>query len=152
MFEELAVKRAVFERLDAVARPGAVLASNTSILTLTPSPKPTRRPQDVIGLHFFSPAQVMRLVEVVGGTASSSASLATAMQVAKRMKKLPVHTRNAFGFIGNRVYAAYRQQCEFMLEEGAYPREVDDALEAGVFAMGPFARWATCLDSTSPGG
>ncbi|WP_051953766.1 3-hydroxyacyl-CoA dehydrogenase NAD-binding domain-containing protein [Xenophilus azovorans] len=139
VFEDLAIKRTVFERLDGVARPGAVLASNTSYLDLDAIAAATGRPQDVIGLHFFSPAQVMRLVEVVGGAKSSAQALATGVQLTKRMGKLPVLTRNAFGFIGNRIYAAYRRQCEFMLEEGAYPRDVDAALEAWGFAMGPFA-------------
>lgn len=139
VFEDLAVKQQVFERLDALARPGAVFASNTSYLDLDAIARATRRPQEVIGLHFFSPAQVMRLVEVVAGTATSADALATGMQLAKRMKKLPVLTRNAFGFIGNRIYAAYRKQCEFMLEEGAYPGEVDGALQAWGFAKGPFA-------------
>jgi 3-hydroxyacyl-CoA dehydrogenase len=139
VFEELSVKQAVFRRLDALARPGAVLASNTSYLDLDAIAAVTSRPQDVIGLHFFSPANVMRLLEVVRGRATAPDALATGLAVGKRMKKLAVLTGNAFGFIGNRIYAAYRRQCEFMLEEGASPEQVDAALEAFGFAMGPFA-------------
>jgi 3-hydroxyacyl-CoA dehydrogenase len=139
VFEDLAVKQEVFRRLDAVARPGAVLASNTSYLDLDAIAAVTARPQDVIGLHFFSPANVMRLLEVVRGAASDADALATGLAVAKRLGKLPVLTANAFGFIGNRIYAAYRRQCEFMIEEGAYPEQVDAALESFGFAMGPFA-------------
>ena len=139
VFEELAVKQEVFRRLDAVVRPGAVLASNTSYLDLDAIAAATTRPRDVIGLHFFSPANVMRLLEVVRGAASAADALATGLAVGKRLGKLPVLTANAFGFIGNRIYAAYRRQCEFMIEEGAYPEQVDAALESFGFAMGPFA-------------
>jgi 3-hydroxyacyl-CoA dehydrogenase len=139
VFEELAVKRQVFQRIDALARPGAVLASNTSYLDLDAIAAATSRPQDVIGLHFFSPANVMKLMEVVRGTASAPDALATGLAVGRKLKKLPVLTGNAFGFVGNRLYAAYRRQCEFMVEEGAWPEQVDAALEAFGFAMGPFA-------------
>jgi 3-hydroxyacyl-CoA dehydrogenase len=139
VFEDLSAKRRVFERLDAMTRPGVVLASNTSYLDLDAIAAATRRPEDVIGLHFFSPANVMRLVEVVRGRVSAPDALATGLAVAKRLRKLPVLTGNAFGFVGNRLYAAYRRQCEFMLEEGAWPRQVDAALQAWGFAMGPFA-------------
>lgn len=139
VYEDLEAKKAVFARLDQVARQGAVLASNTSYLDLDAIALATSRAQDVVGLHFFSPAQVMRLVEVVQARASSPLALKTALAVAARMKKLPVLARNSFGFIGNRIYAAYRRQCEFLLEEGAYPEQVDRALQAWGFAMGPFA-------------
>ncbi len=139
VFEDLAVKQAVFRRIDNMARQGAVLASNTSYLDLDAIAQVTQRPQDVIGLHFFSPANVMRLLEVVRGAATAPDVLATGLALAKRLHKLPVVTANAFGFIGNRIYSAYRRQCEFMLEEGAYPEQVDAALEAFGFAMGPFA-------------
>jgi 3-hydroxyacyl-CoA dehydrogenase len=139
VFEDLAVKRQVFARIDALARPGAVLASNTSYLDLDAIAGATQRAQDVIGLHFFSPANVMRLMEVVRGAATAPDALATGLAVGKRLRKLPVVTGNAFGFIGNRIYAAYRRQCEFMIEEGAWPEQVDAALEAFGFAMGPFA-------------
>lgn len=139
VFEDLDVKKEVFHRIDGLVRPGAVLASNTSYLDLDAIAGATSRPQDVVGLHFFSPANVMKLVEVVKGAATAPEVLATGLGVAKRMRKLPVVTGNAFGFIGNRIYSAYRRQCEFLLEEGAYPEQVDAALESFGFAMGPFA-------------
>ena len=139
VFEEMGVKQQVFQRIDALARPGAVLASNTSYLDLDTIAAATSRPQDVIGLHFFSPANVMKLMEVVRGKASAADALATGLVVGRKLKKLPVLTGNAFGFVGNRLYAAYRRQCEFMIEEGAAPEQVDAALEAFGFAMGPFA-------------
>lgn len=139
VFEELAVKQQVFQRIDLLAREGAVLASNTSYLDLDAIAAATSRPQDVIGLHFFSPAHVMKLMEVVRGQASAPDALVTGLAVGQQLKKLPVLTGNAFGFIGNRLYAAYRRQCEFMVEEGAAPEQVDAALEAFGFAMGPFA-------------
>ena len=112
-----------------VAKPGAVLASNTSYLDLDAIADATSRPQDVIGLHFFSPANVMRLMEVVRGRASAPDALATGLALGRKLKKLPLLTGNAFGFVGNRLYAAYRKQCEFMVEEGAWPEQVDAALE-----------------------
>jgi len=139
VFEDLAVKQQVFARIDALARPGALLASNTSYLDLDAIAAATTRPQDVIGLHFFSPAHVMRLMEVVQGAASSPAAVATGLALGKRLKKLALLTANAFGFVGNRLYAAYRRQCEFLVEEGAWPEQVDAALQAHGFAMGPFA-------------
>ncbi|HSV46039.1 MAG TPA: 3-hydroxyacyl-CoA dehydrogenase family protein [Ramlibacter sp.] len=139
VFEDLAVKREVFARLDKIAKPGAILATNTSYLDVDAIAAATSRPRDVVGLHFFSPANVMRLVEVVRGAATAPEVLATALEVAKRLGKLPVVTGNAFGFVGNRIFSAYRRQCEFMLEEGAMPEQVDAALEEFGFAMGPFA-------------
>ena len=135
VFEDLAVKQAVFRRLDALARPGTILASNTSYTDLDAIAAVTSRPRDVIGLHFFSPAQVMRLLEVVRGAATAPEILATGLELARRLRKVPVVSANAFGFIGNRLYAAYRRQCEFLLEEGASPPQVDAALEAFGFAM-----------------
>ncbi len=139
VFEDLAVKQQVFRHLDEVARPGAILASNTSYTDLDAIAGGTSRPQDVVGLHFFSPAYIMRLLEIVRGAATSPDALVTCLQVAKRLRKISVLSSNAFGFIGNRIYAAYRRQCEFMLEEGASPQQIDSALEAFGFAMGPFA-------------
>lgn len=139
VFEDLAVKRAVLHRIDALLPPGVILASNTSYLDLDAIADATDRPQDVVGLHFFSPANVMRLLEVVRGAYTSPEVLATCFAVARRLGKLPILTGNAFGFIGNRIYAAYRRQCEFMLEEGALPEQIDKAMEAYGFAMGPFA-------------
>jgi 3-hydroxyacyl-CoA dehydrogenase len=139
VFEDLAVKQQVFKRIDDLARPGAVLASNTSYLDLDAIAAVTGRPHDVLGLHFFSPANVMRLLEVVRGERTAPDVLATGLDVARSLRKLTVVTANAFGFVGNRIYSAYRRQCEFMLEEGALPQQVDKALEAFGFAMGPFA-------------
>lgn len=139
VFEDLAVKQDVFRRLDRLARPGAILATNTSYLDLDAIANATSRPQDVVGLHFFSPAHVMKLLEVVSGAATAHDVLATALEVGKRLRKISVLAGNAFGFIGNRIYSAYRKQCEFMIEEGAYPEQVDTALESFGFAMGPFA-------------
>lgn len=139
VFEDLVVKQAVFQRIDAHARPGAVLATNTSYLDIDGIAAATGRPADVLGLHFFSPAQVMKLLEVVQGQATAPEVLATGMALGQRLGKLPVRCGNAFGFIGNRIYNAYRRQCEFMLEDGAWPEEVDQALTGMGFAMGPFA-------------
>lgn len=139
VFEDLAVKQKVFKKIDEHARPGAVLATNTSYLDVDAIANATARPQDVLGLHFFSPANIMKLLEVVRGSQTSADVLATGMELGKKLKKLPVLTGNSFGFIGNRIYNAYRKQCEFMLEDGAWPEEVDSAQQAFGFAMGPFA-------------
>jgi len=139
VFEDLAVKQEVFRRLDAVARPGAVLATNTSYLDVDAIAAVTGRPRDVCGLHFFSPANVMRLLEVVRGAATSDETLATALALGKRLGKLAVVARVGEGFIGNRIFAAYRRQMEFLLEEGCLPQQVDRALEDWGLAMGPFA-------------
>ncbi len=139
VFEDMGVKLEVFRKIDAHAREGAVLATNTSYLDVDAIANATRRPQDVLGLHFFSPANVMKLLEVVRGAKTSADVLATGMDLGKRLNKLPVLTGNAFGFIGNRIYNAYRKQCEFILEDGAWPEDVDSALQTFGFAMGPFA-------------
>ena len=139
VFEDLAVKQAVFKKIDNFARAGAVLATNTSYLDVDAIAQATSRPQDVLGLHFFSPANVMRLLEVVRGKASQADVLATGMALGKRLHKLPVLAGNHFGFIGNRIYNAYRNQCEFMLEDGAWPEDVDASLKQFGMAMGPFA-------------
>jgi 3-hydroxyacyl-CoA dehydrogenase len=139
VFEDLAVKQEVFRRIDAHARPGAVLATNTSYLDVDAIARATARPQDVLGLHFFSPAKVMKLLEVVPGAQTAPDVLATGNALGKTLRKLPVLCGNRFGFIGNRIYNAYRTQCEFMLEDGAWPEDVDRALEGFGFAMGPFA-------------
>jgi 3-hydroxyacyl-CoA dehydrogenase len=139
VFEDLAVKQEVFRRIDAHARPGAVLATNTSYLDVDAIAQATTRPQDVLGLHFFSPANVMKLLEVVRGAQTAPDVLATGNALGKTLRKLPVLCGNRFGFIGNRIYNAYRTQCEFMLEDGAWPEDVDRALEGFGFAMGPFA-------------
>ena len=139
VFEDLSAKQDVFRRLDGVLRPGALLASNTSYLDLEAIAAVTQRSQDVLGLHFFSPAPVMQLLEIVRTRQTADDVLATGLSLAQRLKKQPAVSENAFGFIGNRIYNAYRRQCEFMLEEGATPGQVDAALKAFGFAMGPFA-------------
>ena len=139
VFEDLDIKREVFRQIDRYARPGAVLATNTSYLDVDAIASATTRPGDVLGLHFFSPANVMKLLEVVRGTRTGSEALATGMALGLKLRKLPVLAGNAFGFIGNRIYNAYRRQCEFMLEDGTWPEDVDHALVSMGFAMGPFA-------------
>jgi len=139
VYEDLSVKRALLHRIEPLLPPDAILASNTSYIDLDAIAEAVERPQNVVGLHFFSPAQTMRLLEVVRGVYTAPDVLATGFAVARRMGKLPILAGNAFGFIGNRIYSAYRKQCEFMLEEGALPEQVDAALEAFGFAMGPFA-------------
>ena len=138
VFEEMGVKQAVFEQLDAVAKPGAILASNTSTLDLDKIASFTKRPQDVIGLHFFSPAHVMKLLEVVRGKATAKDVLATAMAVAKKIRKTAVVSGVCDGFIGNRMIEQYSRQAMFLLEEGALPAQVDAAAEHFGFMMGPF--------------
>ena len=139
VFEDMQVKHAVFEQIDANANAQALLASNTSYLNIDAIAAKTKNPSRVFGLHFFSPAQVMKLLEIVRCQATDPTVIAAGLQFAKRLGKTPVISANAFGFIGNRIYAAYRRQCEFMLEEGAYPEQIDQALEEYGFAMGPFA-------------
>jgi 3-hydroxyacyl-CoA dehydrogenase len=139
VFEDLAVKADVFHRLDETARPGTVLATNTSYLDLDAIAAATRRPADVVGLHFFAPANVMKLLEVVRGQTTKPDVVATALALAKRIGKQPVVARNGEGFIGNRIFAVYRRHAEYLVEDGAAPAEVDAALEAYGFAMGIFA-------------
>ena len=138
VFEDLAVKKQVFERLDAVAKPAAILASNTSTLDLNRIAGFTARPQNVVGMHFFSPANVMKLLEVVRGARAADDVLVTAMNVAKRMRKTAVVSGVCDGFIGNRMVEQYLRQALFLLEEGASPGQVDRALEKFGMAMGPF--------------
>jgi 3-hydroxyacyl-CoA dehydrogenase len=139
VFEDMAVKTAVFRALDQIVRPDALLATNTSYLDVDALAGVTADPSRVLGLHFFAPANVMRLLEVVRGRATSPRALATALAVARRLGKLAIVAGVCEGFIGNRIYAAYRRQCEFMVEEGSWPHEIDAALERFGFAMGPFA-------------
>lgn len=138
VFEDLHVKRAVFAQLDELAKPGTLLASNTSMLDLNVIAGYTRRPQDVIGLHFFSPAQVMPLLEVVEGAQTSPHTLATAMAFARQIKKTAVVSKVCEGFIGNRMMQPYLTQAGFLLDEGALPHQVDSAIEKWGMAMGPF--------------
>jgi 3-hydroxyacyl-CoA dehydrogenase len=138
VFESFEVKRQVFEKLDAVLRPGAILASNTSALNLDAIARLTRRPQDVIGLHFFSPANVMRLLEVVRGAATAPEVLATAMRFAKKLGKVAVVSGVCDGFIGNRMVMRYAAAAHDLILAGALPDEVDAALQKFGMAMGPF--------------
>jgi 3-hydroxyacyl-CoA dehydrogenase len=139
VFEELALKQQVFADLDKVARPGAVLGTNTSTLDIDAIAAPTRRPGDVIGLHFFSPANVMRLLEIVRGRATSAATLATALGFAKALGKVGVAVQNGPGFVGNRMMFPYMYEAQYMVEEGATPEQVDKALTGFGMAMGIFA-------------
>jgi 3-hydroxyacyl-CoA dehydrogenase len=138
VFEEMGVKQQVFEQLDAVCKPGAILASNTSSLDLDAIAAFTNRPEDVVGLHFFSPANVMRLLEVVRGEKTSNEVLATAMAIGKKLKKVSVVVGVCDGFVGNRMVFQYGREAEFLLEEGATPQQVDGALRNFGMAMGPF--------------
>ena len=139
VFEEMGVKQQVFEQLDAACKPGAILASNTSSLDLDAIAAFTKRPEDVVGLHFFSPANVMRLLEVVRGEQTSNEVLATAMAIGKQLKKVSVAVGVCDGFVGNRMVFQYGREAEFLLEEGATPQQVDGALRNFGMAMGPFA-------------
>jgi 3-hydroxyacyl-CoA dehydrogenase len=138
VFEDLAVKEQVFRQLDQVMKPGAILATNTSTLDVNRIAGFTKRPQDVIGTHFFSPANVMKLLEVVRGSATAVEVLATVMALAKKLKKVAVVSGVCDGFIGNRMLEQYIRQAMFLLEEGAMPQQVDGALEKWGMAMGPF--------------
>jgi 3-hydroxyacyl-CoA dehydrogenase len=138
VFEDLAVKESVFRKLDETVKPGAILASNTSTLDLNKIAAFTKRPQDVVGMHFFSPANVMKLLEVVRGGKTGKDVLATVMGTAKKIKKTAVVSGVCDGFIGNRMVEQYLRQALFLLEEGATPRQVDRAVEKWGMAMGPF--------------
>jgi 3-hydroxyacyl-CoA dehydrogenase len=138
-FEDMDVKKDIFTRLGAIARPGAVLATNTSYLDVGAIGAASGRPADVIGLHFFSPANVMRLVEVVEAPASAKDAVATGVAVAKKLGKIAVVCGICDGFIGNRILAHWRPIVDMMVEDGAAPQGVDGALEEFGFAMGPYA-------------
>lgn len=139
VFEDPAVKQEVFRAIDAAARPGALLATNTSTLDIDEIAAATKRPESVLGLHFFSPAPVMRLVEVVRGRATAPEALAAALELARRLRKIPVLAGNCFGFIGNRMFLPYRTQAVAIAEQGGVPEEIDAALTGWGFAMGPLA-------------
>jgi len=128
----------VFEKLDQVAKQGAILASNTSTLDLNKIADFTKRPQDVIGLHFFSPANVSKLLEIVRGSRSAKDVVATSMAVSKQIKKVGVISGVCDGFIGNRMMNSYFRQMELLLDVGALPQQIDKAMENFGFAMGPF--------------
>lgn len=138
VFEEIGVKEQVFRKLDEIAKPGAILASNTSTLDLNRIAAFTRRPQDVVGLHFFSPANVMKLLEIVRGAQTGKDVLATVMGIAKKIRKVAVVSGVCDGFIGNRMIEHYARMAGQLLEEGATPWQVDQALEKFGMAMGVF--------------
>ncbi|HZY18534.1 MAG TPA: 3-hydroxyacyl-CoA dehydrogenase NAD-binding domain-containing protein [Ramlibacter sp.] len=138
VFEEMGVKQKVFETLDAKVKQGAILASNTSTLDVNKIAAFTKRPQDVVGMHFFSPANVMKLLEVVRGEKTAKDVLATVMDLGKKIKKTAVVSGVCDGFIGNRMIEQYSRQAGFLLDEGATPQQVDKAIEKFGFAMGPF--------------
>lgn len=138
VFEDMGVKETVFKQLDAVMKPGAILASNTSTLDVDKIASFTQRPQDVVGTHFFSPANVMKLLEIVRGKATAKDVLATTLALSKKIKKTGVVSGVCDGFIGNRMIEQYSRQAGFLLEEGALPEQVDKAVEKFGFAMGPF--------------
>jgi 3-hydroxyacyl-CoA dehydrogenase len=138
VFEDMGVKETVFRQLDAVMKPGAILASNTSTLDLDKIASFTARPQDVVGTHFFSPANVMKLLEIVRGKATGKDVLATTLALSKKLRKTGVVSGVCDGFIGNRMIEQYSRQAGFLLEEGCLPEQVDKAVEKFGFAMGPF--------------
>ncbi|MFS8044414.1 3-hydroxyacyl-CoA dehydrogenase NAD-binding domain-containing protein [Rhizobium sp. BR 314] len=139
VFDDLTVKTELFQRLDVIVRGDAILATNTSYLDPDVIAAATARPERVVGLHFFSPAHIMRLLEVVNCKQTAPDVLVTALALAKRLGKLPIVSGVTEGFIGNSIFSAYRREAEYMLEDGASPQEIDAALEAYGFPMGPFA-------------
>ena len=138
VFEEMGVKKAVFAELDRVCKQGAVLATNTSYLDINEIADSVSRPQDVIGLHFFSPANIMKLLEIVVPAKVANDVVATAFELAKKLKKTPVRAGVCDGFIGNRVLAVYGQAAQYMMEDGASPWQIDKALRDFGYPMGPF--------------
>ncbi len=138
VFEDMAVKQAVFAQLDRVAKPGAVLATNTSYLDVDRIAAATRGPADVLGLHFFSPANIMKLLEVVVGEHTAADTVATGFELARRLRKIPVRAGVCDGFIGNRILAVHRQAADMMMEDGASPYEIDAAVRAFGYPMGPY--------------
>jgi len=139
VFEKMEVKKEVFKRLDEVMKQGAILATNTSTLDVNEIAASTKRPESVVGLHFFSPANVMRLLEIVRGAKTSRSVLATAMKLARKVKKVGIVSGVCDGFIGNRMMEEYVRQAYFLVDEGASPQRVDKALQDWGMAMGPFA-------------
>ena len=139
VFEDLELKKKTFAEMDQIARPGAILASNTSTLDIDAIAAATKRPEWVIGHHFFSPANVMRLLEIVRGKASSDSVIASSMELARKLRKVGVLAGNCRGFIGNRMFGPYRGQAVMLVEEGALPEQVDQALYEWGMAMGPLA-------------
>ena len=139
VFEEMAIKQDVFRELDRIAAPGTILATNTSTLDVDAIAGVTARPQDVIGMHFFSPANVMKLLEIVRGSRTSPETIAHALGFAKQIKKVGVVVGNCDGFVGNRMLYPYRREADFLNEEGASPERIDKVIKDFGLAMGPFA-------------
>ncbi len=138
-FEGMALKKEIFAAIDGIAKPGCILASNTSTLSIDEIASATSRPADVIGTHYFSPANVMRLLEIVRGAATGSDVIATSMGLAKKLNKVGVLVGNCRGFVGNRMIHCYGREAQFLVEEGATPQQVDAALYQWGMAMGPLA-------------
>lgn len=138
VYENLELKQSIFRELDAVMKPGAILASNTSALDIDAIAAVTARPQDVLGLHFFSPAHIMKLLEIVRGARTAPAVLQAAQELGARMGKVAVVAGNCHGFIGNRMLHTYVREARMLLLEGAWPHQVDAVLQGFGFAMGPF--------------
>ena len=138
VFEDMGVKKAVFAELDRVCKKGAVLATNTSYLDIDEIARSVSRPQDVVGLHFFSPANIMKLLEIVVPAQVSADVVATGFALAKKLKKVPVRAGVCDGFIGNRILAVYRQAADYMMEDGASPYEIDAMVRAFGYPMGPY--------------
>jgi len=138
VYENLELKQKIFRELDALLKPEAILASNTSALDIDAIAAVTRRPQQVLGLHFFSPAHIMKLLEIVRGAQTAPAVLEAALALGKRMGKVSIVAGNCPGFIGNRMLRTYTHEARKMLLEGAFPHQVDAALQGFGFAMGPF--------------
>lgn len=141
VFEKMEVKQDIFKKLDSILKKGAILASNTSTLDLNIIAKSTKRPEDVVGMHFFSPANIMKLLEVVRGDKTGKDVLATVMGLSKKIKKIAVVSGVCDGFIGNRMIAKYSEAARYLLEQGASPAQIDRALENWGMAMGAFKMW-----------
>ncbi len=139
VFENMGVKKEVFAKLDGVVKPGAILASNTSTLDIDEMASVAKRPEQFLGLHFFAPANIMKLLEIVRGKATSAQTLATAFKLAKQLRKVAVLSANAFGFIGNRMFFEYTREAVALAEEGVPPARIDAAMKKFGMAMGPFA-------------
>ena len=138
-FETMPVKQQIFSQLDEVCKPEAILASNTSYLDINEIAKATKRPEKVVGMHFFSPANIMKLLEVVATDYTDEQTLATAMNLGKKMGKVSVAVKVCYGFVGNRMYACYGREANMLLLEGATPEQVDNAMVQWGMAMGPLA-------------
>ena len=139
VFEDMALKKQIFAELDHIAKSDSFLASNTSSLNIDEIAQVTSRPEQVVGLHFFSPANVMRLVEIIRGRATSLETISNALAIAKKLKKVGVVVGNCPGFVGSRMFLPYMREAQFLTEEGATPWQVDQALHDWGMAMGIFA-------------